>query len=142
MNKDLEQLKMLSTGYYVYAVITALFACLPFIHFFIGIAMIFGAFEGETNPPPPFVGWLFAGVGGVLIILGWTLAICTYLSGKYIKQQKNYTFCFVFACINCILAPLGTIIGVFTIIVLLRESVKSLFNGKTVAANYQPQNRQ
>jgi hypothetical protein len=31
------------------------------------------------------------------------------------------------ACIECLFLPFGTILGVFTIIVLSRESVKALF---------------
>jgi len=33
----------------------------------------------------------------------------------------------VMACVECLFIPFGTILGVFTIIVLLRESVKALF---------------
>jgi hypothetical protein len=32
------------------------------------------------------------------------------------------------ACIECLFIPFGTILGVFTIIVLSRESVKTLFS--------------
>jgi hypothetical protein len=142
MNKDLEHLKMLSIGFYIYSAITAIFACLPFIHLFMGIAMISGAFDGDKNPPPAFVGWLFVGIGGIFIILGWATAICTFFAGKYIKQQTHYIFCFVMVAINCMFAPLGTILGVFAIIVLLRDSVKELFNGQSVQSNYQPQSWQ
>jgi hypothetical protein len=34
---------------------------------------------------------------------------------------------FVIACIECLFMPFGTILGVFTLIVLSRESVKKLF---------------
>jgi len=127
MNKDLEHLGWLSVSFYVYAGLTALFACFPFIHVFIGIAMVSGNFDQGANPPPPAFGWLFIGLGSIFIILGFTLAICNFLAGKYLKQQSKYTFCFVMAVINCMFAPLGTVLGVFTIIVLLRDSVKPLF---------------
>lgn len=130
MNQDLEHLKWLSISFYVYAGLTALFACLPFIHLFVGIAMVSGNFEQDKNPPPPFIGWMFIGIGSVFIVLGWTLAICNLLAAKYLKQHKNYTFCFVIAVISCMFAPLGTVLGIFTIIVLVRESVKKLFNGQ------------
>lgn len=142
MDKDLEHLRMLSIGYYVYAAITAVFACIPFIHLFMGIAMISGAFEGDKNPPPPFFGWMFITMGGLFIVLGWATAICTFLAGKYLKQKTHYTFCLVMAGINCMFAPLGTVLGVFTIIVLLRDSVKQLFNGQSFSTNYEPQSWQ
>lgn len=130
MNKDLEHLRWLSTGFYVYAALTALLACFPFIHLFIGIGLVSGSFEdGKNQPPPLFVGWMFIGVALIFILSGFALAICNLLAAKYLKQQSKYTFCFVMAVINCMFAPLGTLLGVFTIIVLLRDSVKTLFNG-------------
>jgi hypothetical protein len=36
----------------------------------------------------------------------------------------------VMAGVECIFAPFGTVLGVFTIIVLMRESVKQLFTVK------------
>ncbi len=129
MNKDLEHLRWLSIGFYVNAGISALFALFPFIHLFIGIAMVTGSFENDKNPPPPFFGWLFIGIATVVIVLGFALAICNFLAGNFLKQQKKYTFCFVIGALNCVFMPFGTILGVFTIIVLIRDSVKSLFNG-------------
>lgn len=127
MNKDYEHLKLLSIGFYVYAGLTGLFSLLPFIHLSMGVAMLSGAFEAEKNPPPPFVGWFLIGVALIFIVMGFALTICNFLAGKYLKQQRNYTFCFVMAVISCMFAPLGTILGVFAIVVLLRDSVKPLF---------------
>ena len=130
MNQDLEHLKWLSISFYVYAGLTALFSCIPFIHLSIGIAMVTGSFGDDVKAPPQAFGWFFIGIASIFILLGFTLAVCNFLAGKYLKQQKNYTFCFVIAVISCMFAPLGTVLGVFTIIVLLRESVKGLFNGQ------------
>lgn len=127
MNKDLEHLRWLSVSFYVYAGLTALFACIPFIHLFIGIAMVSGRFDEGENSPPPFFGWLFIGMASIFIVSGFALAVCNFLAGKYLKEQTKYTFCFVIAVINCMFAPLGTVLGIFTIIVLLRDSVKPLF---------------
>ena len=138
MNKDLEHLKWLSIGFYVYAALTALFACIPIIHLALGIAMITGNLDEGNNPPPPFLGWFFVGIGSIVILIGWALAIASLLAGKYLKQQKNYTFIFVMAVINCMFAPLGTVLGIFTIIVLLRDSVKQLFNGQDYSPDYNP----
>jgi hypothetical protein len=135
MNKDLEHLRWLSIGFYVYAGIIALFACLPFIHLFFGIAMLSGAFEGEKNPPPPIVGWMFIAVALIFILSGFALAICNLLAGNYLRRHTKHTFCFVIGVLNCMFMPLGTLLGVFTIIVLLRDSVKALFEG-----GYAPQN--
>ena len=127
MNKDLEHLKWLSIGFYIYAGLTALFACFPIIHLAVGIAMITGQMNEGENPPPPALGWFFVGFASIFILGGWAAAIATFLAGRFIKQQKKYTFIFVMAVISCMFAPFGTVLGVFTIIVLLRDSVKALF---------------
>jgi hypothetical protein len=100
-----------------------------------GIALLVGAFpdDGKGQQPPAFVGLFFVGFASVFIIIGWTIAIATFLAGRNIGAHKKYTFCFVMAVIACAFAPLGTILGVFTIIVLLRDSVKNLFNGNLSA---------
>jgi hypothetical protein len=40
---------------------------------------------------------------------------------------SDYTICFVMACGECMFMPFGTVLGVFTILVLNRQSVKGLF---------------
>lgn len=141
MNKDLEHLRWLTIGFYVNAGITTLFALLPFIHLFIGIAMVSGKFDGEKNPPP-FFGWMFIGFAVFFIALGFALAICNFLAGRFLKRQTKYTFCLVLAAINCMFMPFGTILGVFAIIVLARDSVKALFNNQSFSQFNNPPNWQ
>jgi len=59
---------------------------------------------------------------------GMAVAVCNLLAGRFLKQHKNYIFCFVIAAIDCMFTPIGTALGVFTILVLLREPVKQLFD--------------
>ena len=54
-------------------------------------------------------------------------------SGLAESRRKHYTFCFVMACVECLSVPFGTVLGVFTILVLNRASVKELFNPKPAA---------
>jgi hypothetical protein len=131
MNQDLEHLKWLSIGFYINAGLTALFACIPFVHLFMGIAIVTHSLPGDSKggPPPAVFGWFFIVLGAFFILCGWALAICFFLAGRYLKGQTRYVFCMVMAAFALMFAPLGTILGVFTIIVLLRDSVKDLFNG-------------
>lgn len=68
------------------------------------------------------------GLAFFLIALG--LSACILISGHRLSRRKNYWFCFVLACIECVFFPFGTVLGVFTIVVLSRESVKALFQTK------------
>jgi len=91
--------------------------------------MVTGRLDDGTNPPPPAAfGWFFIVLASVFIIGGWTLSICNFYAGRFLKEHRNYTFCFVMSCINCAMMPFGTILGVFSILVLMRDSVKNIFD--------------
>jgi len=128
MNQNEEHLRLLALFHYIMGGLTAVLSCIPLIHVAVGIAMLSGAFDGQANPPPPaFLGWIFAGIGGVLVLGGWTMAALMIIAGRRIKLRRSRTFCLVVAGLECLLMPFGTVLGVCTLIVLLREPVRALF---------------
>jgi len=129
--KDEKHLDQLSLGFKIYAAINAVFSCIPFIHLFIGIMIVSGGMDGGKDAPPPFFGWFFIIFASVFILAGWAISICNFYAGRFLKEHRNYTFCFVMSCINCAFMPLGTILGVFSIIVLVRDSVKDIFKNQS-----------
>jgi hypothetical protein len=76
--------------------------------------------------PPEFVPWIFVGVGSFLFLLAITMAICILIAGRCLSRRKGYSFAPVIACIESLFVPVGTILGVFTIIARSRESVLGL----------------
>jgi cytochrome bd-type quinol oxidase subunit 2 len=137
MNQDTEHLRLLSMFHYIVAGLAALFSCFPLLYTTVGAIFIFAARHGTGKPgedlPPEFVGWIFAVIGSLLFLLGIAIAICILIAGRSLAKHTRYWFAFVVACIECLFIPFGTILGVFTIIVLSRESVKTLFS--TAAAD-------
>jgi hypothetical protein len=126
MKQDLEHLKLLAIFHYVAAGMAALFACIPFIHFFMGLALATGAFP-DTNPEARTMGVVIMVIAGLIILAGWTFAAFVAFAGRSLQTRSRYTFCLVMAGVECIFMPVGTVLGVFTIIVLIRDSVKELF---------------
>ncbi len=88
--------------------------------------MVCGAFDGP-EAPPPFLGWFFIIIPGVFILAGWTLAGLIITAGRKLRRRTSHTFCLVVAGVECMFMPFGTVLGVFTIVVLMRDSVKELF---------------
>ena len=130
MNKDAENLRLLSVFHYVVGGLTGLFALIPIIHLVIGLFFILSPETFGPNPaqqPPPFIGWLFVIIACFAIVLGMTLAALIVTAGRFLGRRRHYTFCLVIACFECLMMPFGTILGVFTIVVLMRDSVKPLF---------------
>lgn len=129
INRDEDHLRLLTIFHYVCAGLAALFACIPVIYLVLGLVMIFApnVFGPGKDQPPKFVGLLFVGFAAVFIVLGWSFAALLAWAGRCLAQRKHHTFCFVMACVACLFQPFGVVLGVFTIIVLLRPSVKRLF---------------
>jgi hypothetical protein len=135
MRQDREHLRILAICHYVYAGLHGVLSLFPGIYIFIGVMMLSMPTTGpgavpSGSAPPPFIGWFMIALGGILMTLGLTLSILTAVAGYNLARYRRRTFCFVVACINCINVPLGTVLGVFTIIVLVRPSVKDLFAGR------------
>ena len=131
VNQDEEHLKLLSIFHYVLGGLTALMGCLGLLYLFLGLVFMVAPSQGfgsGANPPPPALfGFFFAFMGGVFLLLGWTIAALIILAGRSIARRKHHTFCLVTAAICCLQIPFGTALGVFTFIVLLRPSVKLMF---------------
>ena len=123
MKEDEQYLKLLSVFHYVVGGLLACFACIPMIHLSIGIAMLVGAIDDA----PEFLGALLVLFAMFAMLIGWTLAVCIIVAGRCLAKRKRYMFCLVMAAISCVFMPFGTVLGVFTIIVLMRPSVKELF---------------
>ncbi len=138
VDRDSEHLRLLSIFYYIAGGLTACFACIPFIHVGLGLVMVLGGFEGPDGPPAA-MGWLFVVLGAMAIILGWTFAGLFLYTGRCLGGKKHYVFCIVVAALSCLQIPLGTVLGVFTIVVLARPSVKELFaSGQLPQASQAP----
>jgi len=129
INRDEEHLRLLTIFHYVCAGLAALVACIPIIHLVVGLIMLFAPhiFGPSKQQPPQVLGLVFIGLASVFILVGWTFAALLAWSGRCLGKRTRYTFCFAMACVACLFQPFGAVLGVFTIVVLLRPSVKQLF---------------
>ena len=140
--KDDEHLRLLSVFHYVWGGLLALLSLFPLIHLVVGIFFLaapdemFSPPPGSGGPgapagPPPGVlkmmGTMFVAIPAAIILIGEATAVLTIVAGRRLAQRRSYTFCFVIACLSCVFVPLGTALGVFTIFVLNRPSVRLLF---------------
>ncbi len=130
MNQDQEHLKMLSIFHYVVGGLTGLFACFALIYVAVGIGVLLGpacSSHPQGGVPANAFGWLFIIIGAMFFLGGWALAIAIIVAGRFLAARKRRIYCLVVAGIACMFMPFGTILGIFTIIVLMRPSVQELF---------------
>jgi hypothetical protein len=132
---DEEHLRLLRICYFIMAG-TAGFAV-----FFGGLYLVMGFFmaasfssmpqQPAVNAPPAFVGWLFAAIGGFIVILAGGGATLCLLTGRDLGRRQSRTLCFITAGLCCLQIPFGTALGIFTFVVLGRPSVQALFLNQT-----------
>ena len=137
--EDLEHLRLLSIFHYVVAGLIALFSLFPLIHLVLGIGMLTGGFAGGPDEGEArMVGAFFVVFAGCWILFGLACAAAVAMAGVYLKQHRKYLYCLVVAGVSCMFMPFGTVLGVFTILVLMRDSVKRLFGRPPAAGEAAP----
>jgi hypothetical protein len=87
--------------------------------------------KNQAGPPPAeffaMFKWFY------LMFGGWfgTTLLFNMLAGFYLRARKHRTVCFITAALNCLHIPFGTVLGIFTIIVLVRDSVRRSFEQRS-----------
>jgi len=139
-SKDAEHLRALVICHYIKAGLTLLMSAFIPLHYAI-MRMVFtnpeftkGMERAKTSGQPmPFdpqqffalFQWFYV-IAGVFMLAD---VILTVVSGRFIQRRVNRTFSIVVAGFLCLFFPFGTILGIFTIIVLTRDSVARLYAG-------------
>ena len=132
---DEEHLKLLAIFHYVFGGITIAFSLLFIFHlvfisvFFTNQELLKEVLPNELEMAQTFIKFGIV-IFSLVILFGVAWGVATIYSGRCIQQRKHRIFSMVVAGINLLSIPFGTILGVFTLIVLSRESVKGFYEGK------------
>src|ERR1051326_6025632 len=127
---DADHLKLLSIFHFVGAGLALLGLLFLLAHYAMFHALFCNPKMWENtkqNPPPAeifaIMKWFY------LLFALWFAGsgILNLVSALFLRARKHRTFSLVVAGINCLHIPLGTVLGVFTIIVLIRDSVRELY---------------
>jgi len=137
---DEEHLKLLSICYMISAAISACFSLFGLMYGAMG-AVITEAVKrtpelaagADNAPPPALIGWIFGGIGVAVFLVLITMAGLQLGVAFSLKKRKSRTFCMVVAALECLGVPYGTLLGIFTFIVLGRDSVIRLFEASAAS---------
>jgi hypothetical protein len=126
-SRDESHLSALSICYFISAGLSLLGIVFLFLHHAF-LKKIFLLEEVPAGPLPPAelfetMKWFYFVAGVLLVAQG----VLNYLCGYYLRKRKASLFISMVAGLSCLFFPLGTVLGVFTFIVMARSSVKSLF---------------
>ncbi len=138
--RDDEHLKLLVIGYWIVGVMTVLYS--SFFIMYIVMGSVFLNHPGMMNTPPrqggppvpasdPFpapFGYFMIIMGVAVVSIGWTIGGLNMAAARFIQQRRRYVFIQVMAGLQCLQVPFGTLVGVSTLIVLSRPSVRAVFD--------------
>jgi hypothetical protein len=128
--RDREHVKLLAIFHFVFAGLAFVGIGFLCMHYFIMHTAFSNPAMWKSQPPnmPPkafldaFI-WFYLFMG-VLLLTGLVLNV---LSGMFLLQKRNRLFSLIIGGLNCLQIPFGTVLGVFTILVLSRDSVRQLY---------------
>lgn len=137
MDRDQQHLRLLSIFHYTLGGVSFFFALIPIVHFTAGIGLIALGLSPDANDaalPALFAGLFFTVMAGAWISFGLISGAFLITTGRFLATRRHYTFCLVVAGVECTVTPFGTVLGAFTLITLLRDSVRALFAGEQSAS--------
>ncbi len=142
-SEDERFLKVLSVCHYVCAGLVALCMVIPGMYIVLGImadSMPMAAPNAvrHGDDPGAMFGGIFIAIGivGVLLCLG--IATMLVFAGRAMAARTRSTLIIVSACIMCLWVPIGTVLGVFTLVLMQRPGMKALFNPTAFAGQPAP----
>jgi hypothetical protein len=116
-----EHLKLLRIGYIVSGSTNVFFALMPLIYVAFGLGTALSGF------PQPLIGVFMVVFGMVVSLFLITLAVLQFLAARALGQRRSRLLCQIAAGASCLQMPWGVLLGVFTFMVLGRESVSQMF---------------
>ena len=128
---DAGHLRLLSIFHYAFAAVGVLGLGFLLLHFLfmrrlMSDPKLFPGGNGASLADVfPLLKWFYLGIGGVIVV-GMAL---NALSGWCLGRQRGRVFCLVVAALDCLQIPFGTALGVFTLMVLLRPTVRDAYAG-------------
>ncbi len=125
LEKDKQHLKTLSIFFYLMSAFSGFGAIVAILY------LPLGFYLAQTTPPPPtgpgpIFGYIFMASGVFALVFNTVYASLLFVCARSLRAYKRRTLIFVMACLLCGGIP-GIVLGIFTIVVLSRESVKELF---------------
>lgn len=138
MNSDRQHLSVLSLLHYVHGGLLLVGSLFPLLFMGLGIFFLVAPpvvpTPGPNQPPGPepgaifaMVGGMYAAMGGIGVLYCWLLAAASIAAGRWLGRYRSWKACNIASGICCFDIPIGTVLGIFSILVLQRPTVKAMF---------------
>ncbi|MBW8809411.1 MAG: hypothetical protein JF591_11385 [Lysobacter sp.] len=126
-SEDASHLQILAIFYYVFAGLNALSVVMIAGYGLLMDVVFSTAPTSESSAEFTAMMPLIIGMFTLVIALSVLFGALHFMVGQRLRQRRGHTFCQIVAVVTCLSIPFGTALGVFTLIVLNRPSVRALF---------------
>lgn len=121
------QLPTISILHYVYGAFTCLLGLGMLVFIGVGSLLNSDLVQNSNDAPPEELGAIIQGLGWVLFAIVETIGVLIIASGGWIAKRRNRMISLIIAGFCCLSFPLGTALGVYTLVVLLNPDVQKAY---------------
>lgn len=128
--QDQEQLKILRICHFIWGGLIAFFGLFGLLYVVFGGAIAVGALPTSRSgeeAAPAIAGTILIVAGLLVTALSLAIAGLNIWSGMNLGKAKSRTLSMIVAGLNCLSIPIGTTLGVFTLMVLSRPTVRAAY---------------
>jgi hypothetical protein len=128
---DEEHLRLLRIGYFIVGGTAAFTGVFGLFYAGMGLFIVSAGAASSSRhgqPPPEFMGAIFIAIGAFILLIATVYASLAFVTARFLKERRGRTLCLLTAGISCVYIPFGTALGVFTLNVMGRPSVRAMFH--------------
>lgn len=131
-NTSSQNLELITIFHYVVSAVIFLKGMTAFMFMGIGAIAMVTVMQQEGPDPPAaaamgLIGIIFFVIPIFFSAVTATIGTAVLIAGRRIAKRTHLTYCQIIAGLECLCFPYGTVLGVFTLIALTRDDIKTQF---------------
>jgi hypothetical protein len=125
--RDLQHLNLLGVFYYIWAALNAAVLLLLVVIAGLLLAGVMAS-SAQNEPDAAALATILTVIFIPVLLITGALTVLTFLAAHGLQNQRRKILIYIIAALTCTSVPLGTILGIFTFLVMARPGVGEAFD--------------
>ncbi len=126
--QDRDHLRLLAIFHYVFAALGICGLGFTAFHYtMMRSVMTMEQAKNSAQPPPEAIMDMLIWIYIAMVAMFFIGMLLNIMAARFLQARRHRTFCMVVAGLNVLQVPFGTLLGVFTLLVLARDNVRQTF---------------